>query len=146
MIVHVRHGIRGDGTARGGAGRSDSGEARVAATQEPVDGGLEVGEWEREEIAQYPGLRCRRARRPRHAVRAAIPPKERLVRQRRADDAELEPVPHVRDAPLHGAEKAFDALLLVRFVLLGSRRELLPRLVRLPARGVDVYDVLPWGA
>lgn len=146
MIVHVRHGVRGDGPARRRARRADAGEARVPAPQQAVDGGLEVRERERQEFPEYARLRRARSGRPGHAVRAAIPPQERLVGQGGADDAELEPASDVGDATLHGSEEALDALLLVRFVLLGTGRELLPRFVRLPPRGVDVDDVLPRGA
>jgi len=146
VVVYVRHGVRGDGPAGRRARRADPGEARVAAPQQAVHGGLEVGERERQDLPEEAGLGRGRPRRPRHPVRAAVPAKEGLVREGRSDDAELQPLTHVGDAALDGAEEDLDALVFVGLVLFGAGFELLPRLVGLAARGVNVDDVLARGA
>mmetsp|Transcript_23566 Transcript_23566/g.53493 ORF Transcript_23566/g.53493 Transcript_23566/m.53493 type:complete len:218 (-) Transcript_23566:328-981(-) len=134
VIVHVRHSVRRDGARRGRARRTDAREAAVPAPQQAVHGSLEVGERERQEFAQYARLRRAAPRRPSHAVRAPVPPEERLVGQGRADNGKLEPVADVGYRVLDRSEENLDALLFVRLVLLRSGREFLPRLVRFTAR------------
>mmetsp|Transcript_2210 Transcript_2210/g.4957 ORF Transcript_2210/g.4957 Transcript_2210/m.4957 type:complete len:523 (-) Transcript_2210:110-1678(-) len=66
--------------------------------------------------------------------------------ERRADDIELEALAHVGDAALDSGPEDLRALLLVCLVLGGALLKLLPRLVRLAARRIDVDDVLAWRA
>ena len=68
------------------------------------------------------------------------------MRQRTSDDAELQPVADIRDCLLHGVEQALHPLFFVNLVLLRSLFQLLPRLVWLTARGVDVDDMFSLGA
>ena len=57
--------------------RADAGEARVAAAQQAVDGRLQVGEWEGEQVGKLAGEGSRCAGRPRQAVGASVAPGER---------------------------------------------------------------------
>ena len=51
VVVYVGHCVSGNGTRGGSRRGSDSGEARVTASQQTVDGCLQVGEGEWKELA-----------------------------------------------------------------------------------------------
>ena len=146
VVVNVSHGVGSNGTGGSGTRSSDAGEAGISAPKQTIHGGLQVGEGEGQNAAQNASLWRRRSSSPGHAVRSTISSKEGLVGKRRTDDGEFKSVANVGDGPLNGLKKDLHALLLVLFVLLGSRRKLLPRLVGFASRRVHVNDVLSFGA
>mmetsp|Transcript_3883 Transcript_3883/g.10998 ORF Transcript_3883/g.10998 Transcript_3883/m.10998 type:complete len:593 (+) Transcript_3883:350-2128(+) len=146
MVVNVSHGVGGNGTGGSGTRSSDAGEAGISASKQTINRGFQVGEGEGQNAAQNTSLWRRRSGSPGHAVRSAISSEEGLVGERRTDDCEFKSVANIGDGLLDGLEKDLHALLLVLFVLLGSRRELLPRLVGLTSGGVHVNNVLSFGA
>jgi hypothetical protein len=136
----------GAGQAAGGPGAQRTWEARVAAAEEPIQRRLHVREGEGQHVPQQTGMRRRAARRPRHSVRAAIPPQEGLVRKGRADDVEEHALAHVGDRALHCLPQHLCSLALVSLVLGRLGVEGFPRFVRLAPGRVDVDHVGARGA
>lgn len=62
--------------------------------------------------------------------------------QRRTNNTKFYTITNIRDSILNSTEEDLNTLLLVCFIFLGSRGELLPWFIRLSTRRVDVDDVL----
>merc|ERR1712051_522617 len=101
MVVNMSHGV-GSNSTRGSSRRcTDTREARVTASKQPIHGCFQVGKGKRQNLAQETSLGSGRTSSPCHTVGTAISSQKRLVGQRTSNDGEFESVANIGDASLN---------------------------------------------